>query len=119
MDQADRRSGVNAGPELLQTPDQRITKRVEVRSAHSEICMLPTRVPDDRLKQFTLIKRPDDCSDHVHELEMLPLHVAWEQTFRIVGEFEKPAIEQLRDFASDRPNRIEYRIISACLGVMA
>src|SRR6516225_8343036 len=55
--------------ELLQTPDQRITKRIEVVWAHSEICMLPTRVPDDRLKQFPLIKCPDDCRDHVHDAQ--------------------------------------------------
>ena len=85
--------------ELLQTPDQRITKRIEVVWAHSEICMLPTRVPDDRLKQIPLIKCPDDCRDHVH--------VAREQTLRIVSKLEEPAIEQLRDFASDGPDRIE------------
>src|SRR6516165_2865190 len=56
---------------VFQTPDQRITKRVKVRSLNSEICMLPTRVPDDRLKQFMLIKCPNDCRDHVHELEVL------------------------------------------------
>src|SRR5215813_14976242 len=37
---------------VFQTPDQRITKRVKVRSLNSEICMLPTRVPDDRLKRL-------------------------------------------------------------------
>ena len=68
---------------VFQTPDQRITKRVEVRSLNSEICMLPTRVPDDRLKQFMLIKCPNDCRDHVHELEVLSFHVAREHTLRI------------------------------------
>jgi len=92
---------------VLQTPDQRITKRDEVQWGNSEVCMLPTRVPDDRLKQFTLIKRPNDCRDHVHELEVLPFHVAREQTLRIGSKLEEPAIEQLRDFASDGPDRIE------------
>jgi len=78
---------------LFQTPDQRITKRIEVVWAHSEICMLPTRVPDDRLKQFPLIKCPDDCRDHIHELEMLSFHVAWEQMLRIGGKLEKTSIE--------------------------
>ena len=45
---------------VFQTRDQRITKRVKVRSLNSEICMLPTRVPDDRLKQFMLIKCPNE-----------------------------------------------------------
>ena len=92
---------------VFQTPDQRITKRVKVRSLNSEICMLPTRVPDDRLKQFMLIKCPNDCRDHVHELEVLSFHVAREQTLRIGSKLEEPAIEQLRDFASDGPDRIE------------
>jgi hypothetical protein len=104
--QASRSSGGNAAP-LFQTPDQRITKRVKVRSLNSEICMLPTRVPDDRLKQFMLIKCPNDCRDHVHELEVLSFHVAREQTLRIGSKLEEPAIEQLRDFASDGPDRIE------------
>src|SRR5499427_4541598 len=92
---------------VFQTPDQRITKRVKVRSLNSEICMLPTRVPDDRLKQFMLIKCPNDCRDHVHELEVLSFHVAREQRLRIGSKLEEPAIEQLRDFASDGPDRIE------------
>jgi hypothetical protein len=92
---------------VFQTPDQRITKRDEVQWGNSEVCMLPTRVPDDRLKQFTLIKRPNDCRDHVHELEVLPFHVAREQTLRIGSKLEEPAIEQLGDFASDGPDRIE------------
>ena|SRR6516165_7597656 len=56
---------------VFQTPDQRITKRDEVQWGNSEVGMLPTRVPDDRLKQFMLIKCPNDCRDHVHELEVL------------------------------------------------
>src|SRR5215467_2804430 len=92
---------------VFQTPDQRITKRDEVQWGNSEVGMLSTRVPDDRLKQFMLIKCPNDCRDHVHELEVLSFHVAREQTLRIGSKLEEPAIEQLRDFASDGPDRIE------------
>src|SRR6516165_12633800 len=46
-----------------------------------------------RLKQFPLIKCPDDCRDHIHELEMLSFHVAWEQMLRIGGKLEKTSIE--------------------------
>ena len=92
---------------VFQTPDQRITKRDEVQWGNSEVGMLPTRVPDDRLKQFMLIKCPNDCRDHVHELEVLSFHVAREQTLRIGSKLEEPAIEQLNDFATDGPDRIE------------
>jgi hypothetical protein len=63
---------------LLQAPNQRFAKRDEVRRADSKMGMLATRMGDDRLEQLALVKRADDCRDHVHEFEVLSFHVAGE-----------------------------------------
>src|SRR5215472_8789576 len=105
--QASRSSGGNAAPnwcskhQINASPNATKCNGVTPKWA----CCQP--VPDDRLKQFMLIKCPNDCRDHVHELEVLSFHVAREQTLRIGSKLEEPAIEQLRDFASDGPDRIE------------
>src|SRR6516164_5960005 len=62
---------------------------------------------DERLEQRTLVERANQHRDHVHQLDLLPLHVAWEQFSCIGGELEEPAVTQVGDVATHRPHRIE------------
>jgi hypothetical protein len=48
-----------------------------------------------------------DCRDHIHELELLPLHITRKQMSRIRSEFEKAVVQQFTEFATDRPYRVK------------
>src|SRR6266566_2481610 len=72
-----------------------------------ELCVLATRVADDRLEHFSFVERTNDGSDRVHQFEVLPFHVASEQTLRIRSEFKKPAVELVSELSTDRPDRVE------------
>jgi hypothetical protein len=50
---------------------------------------------------------PISTAYHVHQLDPLPLHVAWEQISCIRGEFEESAVTQVSDVAIHRIHRIE------------
>ena len=60
---------------------------------HPELCVLTTHMTNDGLEYFSFVERANDRGDHVHQLEMLSFHVAWEQTFRIWSEFKKTAVK--------------------------
>src|SRR6516225_4977994 len=62
---------------------------------------------DERLEQRALVERANQHRDHVHQLDPLPLHVAWEQFSCIRGELEEPAVTEVSDVATHRPHRIE------------
>jgi len=72
-----------------------------------ELCVLATRMANDRLEDFALVKRTNNGSDHVHKFEVLPFHVAPEQALRIRGEFKKPAVKLVSERSTDRPDRVE------------
>src|SRR6266550_5140702 len=62
---------------------------------------------NDRLEDFALVERTNDRSDHVHQFEVLPFHVAPEQALRIRSEFKKPAVKLVSELSTDRPDRVE------------
>jgi hypothetical protein len=62
---------------------------------------------NDRLEHFALVERTNDGSDHVHQFEVLPFHVASEQALRIRSEFKKSAVELVSELSTDRPDRVE------------
>src|SRR6266511_94204 len=62
---------------------------------------------NDRLEHFALVERADNGSDHVHQFEVLPFHVASEQALRIRSEFKKPAVKLVSELSTDRPDRVE------------
>jgi hypothetical protein len=62
---------------------------------------------DDRLEHFALVERANDGSDHVHQFEVLPFHVASEQALRIRSQFKKPAVKLVSELSTDRPDRVE------------
>jgi hypothetical protein len=51
-----------------------------------ESCVLATGMASDRLEHFALVERTNNGSDHVHQFEVLPFHVASEQALRIRSE---------------------------------
>src|SRR5438132_506241 len=53
---------------------------------------------NDRLEHFSLVERTNNGSDHVHQFEVLPFHVASEQALRIRSEFKKPAVKLERQY---------------------
>jgi hypothetical protein len=69
--------------------------------------MLPTRMNDDRLEQFTLVEGADNGRDRVHQLEVLSFHVAGKQALRIGSELEKPVVKVVRELSTHRPDRVE------------
>ena len=92
---------------LFQAPYQCFAKRDKMRSPHSELRMLTTRIADDGLEYFAFIERTNDGGDHVHQLKLLPFHIVGEQASRIGREFEEPAVKYLGEFSTDWPQRIE------------
>src|SRR5438093_11398652 len=72
-----------------------------------ELCVLATRMGNDLLEYFALVERTNDGSDHVHQFEVLPFHVAPEQPLRIMREFKKAAVKLVSDLSMDGPERIE------------
>src|SRR6266436_33836 len=62
---------------------------------------------NDRLEHFALVERTNNGSDHVHQFEVLPFHVALEQALRIRSEFKKPAVKFVSELSTDRPDRVE------------
>jgi hypothetical protein len=71
----------------------------------AELCVLATRMAKDRLEHFALVERTNNGSDHVHQFEVLPFHVAPEQALRIRSEFKKPAVKLVSE--PDGPDRVE------------
>jgi len=92
---------------LFQAPYQRIAKRSEVQWLRPELCVLATRMANDRLEHFALVERTNNGSDHVHQFEVLPFHVASEQALRIRSEFKKSAVKLVSELSTDRPDRVE------------
>src|SRR6266542_4398669 len=62
---------------------------------------------NDRLEHFALVERTNNGSDHVHQFEVLPFHVASEQALRIRSEFKKSAVKLVSELSTDRPDRVE------------
>ena len=62
---------------------------------------------NDRLEHFALVERTNNGSDHVHQFEVLPFHVASEQALRIRSEFKKPAVKLVSELSTDWPDRVE------------
>src|SRR5439155_5274706 len=62
---------------------------------------------NDRLQHFALVERTNNGSDHVHQFELLPFHVASEQALRIRSEFKKSAVKLVSELSTDRPDRVE------------
>src|SRR4029450_7434320 len=62
---------------------------------------------NDRLEHFALVERTNNGSDHVHQFEVLPFHVASEQALRIGSEFKKSALKLVTELSTDRPDRVE------------
>src|SRR4029450_7426183 len=62
---------------------------------------------NDRLEHFALVERTNNGSDHVHQFEVLPFHVASEQALRIGREFKKSAVKLVSELSTDRPDRVE------------
>src|SRR6516225_9121740 len=62
---------------------------------------------NDRLEHFALVECTNNGSDHVHQFEVLPFHVASEQAFRIRSEFKKSAVKLVSELSTDRPDRVE------------
>jgi hypothetical protein len=92
---------------LFQAPNQRVAKRSEMQWLRPELCVLATRMANDRLEYFALVERTNNGSDHVHQFEVLPFHVAPEQALRIRGEFKKPAVKLVSELSTDWPDRVE------------
>src|SRR5262245_34982941 len=69
--------------------------------------VMPARLPDDRLKQVALVEGADDRGDGIHQLEMLPFHVAGKQALRIGSECEEPIVERNGELSAHRPDRVE------------
>jgi hypothetical protein len=84
---------------------QRVAKRSEMHWLRPELCVLATRMAKDRLEHFALVERTNNGSDHVHQFEVLPFHVAPEQALRIRSEFKKPAVKLVSE--PDGPDRVE------------
>src|SRR5947199_10278441 len=57
---------------LFQAPYQRLAKRSEMQCLRPELCVLATRMANDRLKHFALVERTDNGRDPVHQFEVLP-----------------------------------------------
>src|SRR5436190_18895375 len=72
-----------------------------------EFCVLATGMANDRLEHFALVERANNGSDHVHQFEVLPFHVASEQALSIRSEFKKPAVKLVSELSTDRPDRVE------------
>jgi hypothetical protein len=83
-----RRYWILPSPSKL-SPYQRVAKRSEMHWLRPELCVLATRMAKDRLEHFALVEHTNNGSDHVHQFEVLPFHVAPEQALRIRGEFKK------------------------------
>jgi hypothetical protein len=65
-----------------------------------------------------LVERPDDRGNHIHQIELLSLHIGREQFSSIGSEFEKSGIG-LRIFAGPAIcRRIDLRTTSTCSGVI-
>src|SRR5205807_1623256 len=79
----------------------------EMHWLRPEFCVLATRMANDRLEYFALVERTNNGSDHVHQFEVLPFHVAPEQALRIRSEFKKPAVKLVSELSTDRPDRVE------------
>src|SRR4029450_5566019 len=62
---------------------------------------------NDRLEHFALVERTNNGSDHVHQFEVLPFHVASEQALRIRSEFKKSAVKVVSELSTDRPDLVE------------
>src|SRR5439155_8791105 len=62
---------------------------------------------NDRLQHFALVERTNNGSDHVHQFELLPFHVASEQALRIRSEFKKSAVKLVSELSTDWPDRVE------------
>src|SRR5438132_13320049 len=62
---------------------------------------------NDRLEHFALVERTNNGSDHVHQFEVLPFHIASEQALRIRSEFKKPAVKLVSELSTDWPDRVE------------
>src|SRR5215813_13444072 len=92
---------------LSQAPYQCVAKRNKMRGLYSELRVLAARVADDGLEYFTLIERADDRGDRIHQLELLPFHIVREQASCIGREFEESTVEQLGEFATEWPQRVE------------
>jgi hypothetical protein len=59
------------------------------------------------LEYFTLIERPNNRGDRIHQLELLPFHIVGEQASRIGREFEESAVELVGEFSTKWPQRVE------------
>jgi hypothetical protein len=59
------------------------------------------------VEHFALVERTNNGSDHVHQFEVLPFHVAWEQALRIRSEFKESAVKLVSEPSTDRPDRVE------------
>ena len=55
----------------------------------------------------SFVERTNNGSDHVHQFEVLPFHVASEQALRIRSEFKKPVVKLISELSTDRPDRVE------------
>jgi hypothetical protein len=92
---------------LLQAPYQCLSERNEMRGLYSEVRVLASCLADDGLEYFTLIERPNNRGDRIHQLELLPFHIGGEQASRIGREFEESAVELLGEFSTKWPQRVE------------
>jgi hypothetical protein len=84
-----------------------MSERAEMLCAHPELSMLAAGVLDKRTKQLPFLQCADDCGDHIHELELLALHVFREQGSGIGSELEKSLVEHIHEFAADGPDVVE------------
>ena len=71
--------------------------------------MLAAGMTDYRLEQLAFIKRADDCGDHVHELEVLPFHIAGEQALGVGRESKKQSKIVTRSY--DGPTKLHRTIV--------
>jgi hypothetical protein len=62
---------------------------------------------DDGLEYFTLIERGDNRGDRIHQLQLLPFHVAREKASCIGRKFKESAVELLGELAAEWPERVE------------
>jgi hypothetical protein len=91
----------------LQAPNQGLTEGNEMRSLYSEVRVLPACVDDDGLEYFTLIERPYNRGDRIHQLELLLFHIVGKQAARFGREFEESAVEMLGESSTKWPQRVE------------
>ena len=101
-------SGVNAAPNCCSSPHINASpKAAKCNGFAPKSGVLATRVANDRLEHFALVERANNGSDHVHQFEVLSLHVAPKQALRIRREFKKPAVKLVSELSPDRPDCIE------------